>query len=93
MSVEIRRSGDVAVVTEPRYRVDATEQVFSVSVASAIIMVTGDPYEESYTVIPTTSEQVLETKAKTMLDDLTVTEIPYQQVTNEAGGFTVSIAS
>ena len=93
MSVEIRRSGDVAIVTEPRYRVDATERLFSVTVASAIVMVTGDPYEGAYRVVPTTSEQILETKAKTMLDDVTVTEIPYQQVTNEAGGYTVSIAS
>ena len=93
MSVEIRRSGDVAVVTEPRYRVDAVERLFSVTVASAIVMVTGDPYEGAYTVVPTTSEQILETRAKTMLDDVTVTEIPYQQVTNEAGGYTVSIAS
>jgi hypothetical protein len=93
MTIEIRRSGDVAVITEPRYRVEAREQDFSVTISSAIVMVTGDPYEGAYTVVPMTSEQVLRTKAKTMLDDVTVTEIPYQQTTNEAGGYTVSIAS
>ena len=91
MTVEIRRSGDVAIVTEPRYRVDAVESEFSVSVSSAIVVVTGDPYEGAYQIVPTFSEQVLETRAKTMLDDVTVEEIPVHRVSNPAGGVTVSI--
>ena len=76
MSVEIRRSGDVAVVTEPRYRVDATERKFSVSVSSAIVVVVGDPYDGPYTVTPTNEEQVLATYHKTMTGNLVVNPIP-----------------
>ena len=51
----------------------------------------GDPYEGEYTVVPKTTDQILETEGKTMEDDVTVTAIPYYQTSNPQGGYTVII--
>lgn len=50
------------------------------------------PYEGEYTVIPSTSEQVLYTNGLLMEDNVTVTEIPYAEVSN-IYGTTISIVS
>ena len=50
-----------------------------------------DPYTGDYVVIPTFRDQVLETKNKTMEDDVTVKEIPVAEVSNPAGGLTLTI--
>lgn len=50
------------------------------------------PYPGPYTVIPNVYEQTLSTKNKSMTKNVTVTEIPYQEVSNEYG-VTVSIVS
>ena len=52
----------------------------------------GETYEGEYVITPHTYEQVFETKNKTMKDDLTVLEIPYDETTNPYGT-TVVIAS
>lgn len=62
------------------------------SLQTAVIHWDGSPYEGEYAVTPKTTQQSLETKHKTMQNDLTVLEIPYYQTTNEAGGYTVIIA-
>ena len=50
-------------------------------------------YEGDYVVTPKAHvEQILETKNKSMTDDVTVLEIPYSEVTNPEGGKTVNIA-
>lgn len=49
-------------------------------------------YEGEYTVIPSTSEQVLYTSGLHMEDNVTVTEIPYAEVSN-VYGTTISIVS
>lgn len=50
----------------------------------------GTPYEGSYTVTPKTmSEVTLETKSKTMKDNVTVLKTPQYEVSNEAGGTTL----
>lgn len=48
-------------------------------------------YEGSYTVIPSVESQTLETASKTMADDLLVESIPFYEVSNTAGGVTVTI--
>lgn len=49
-------------------------------------------YTGDTVVIPRAFEsQVLPTQNKTVTDDITVTEIPYTEVSNLAGGLTVSI--
>ena len=50
-----------------------------------------DEYEGPYEVVPRFREQTLETKNKLMTDDVTVDVIPVHEVTNPAGGLTVTI--
>ncbi len=50
-----------------------------------------DIYEGSYEVIPNTYVQILETDAKLMADDVTVYAVPYAEVSNPEGGYTVTI--
>lgn len=48
-------------------------------------------YDGSYNVIPRIVGQTLETKNKSMRDDVTVDPINYAEVTNPQGGKTVTI--
>lgn len=48
-------------------------------------------YTGTYEVEPSINSQTLATKNKTMTRDLTVTKIPYAEVTNLANGITVTI--
>ena len=50
-------------------------------------------YDGDYIVIPKTSEQVLQTAQKVMLENIVVKEVPYYETSNTAGGNTVYIAS
>lgn len=45
-------------------------------------------YEGEYVITPTFEKQVLETKQKSMSDDVTVEKITTLEVDNEAGGVT-----
>lgn len=92
MAVEIRHSGQVVTVSSKRGTVTARSPSYGVTVTSGIIA-GGIPYTDEYEVTPTTSEQVLPTRMKTMANDVTVHQIPYHSTTNDAGGYTVSIAS
>ena len=48
-------------------------------------------YEGSYQVRPRKVEQILETKNKSMSDDVTVEAINYSEVSNPQGGLTANI--
>lgn len=49
-------------------------------------------YDGEYVVTPKPFiEQTLETKNKSLVDDVTVLEIPYSEVTNPQGGITANI--
>lgn len=49
-------------------------------------------YDGEYTVTPKPFlEQVLATKNKSLVDDVTVLEIPYSEVSNPSGGITCNI--
>lgn len=48
-------------------------------------------YTGTYKVKPKVTEQVLLTKNKSMLDDVTVFQIPFSEVSNPSGGTTVTI--
>ena len=50
-----------------------------------------EKYTGSYEVTPRANEQKLHTASKIMMDDVTIKEIPYAEVTNPAGGTTVII--
>ena len=49
------------------------------------------PYEGPYEVIPDFIDQTLETATKIMSDDVVVKEIPVAEVSNPAGGLTLTI--
>lgn len=48
-------------------------------------------YTGSYAVIPKIKEQKLATKNKSLVDDVTIFQIPYAEVSNPAGGKTITI--
>lgn len=48
-------------------------------------------YHGTYEVVPSAEEQLLATKDKRMLENITVKEIPYAEVTNPVGGTTIII--
>lgn len=54
-------------------------------------MIQQESYDGSYEVIPTIGQQILQTKNKTMVNDLTIKSIPYSEVTNTSNGITVTI--
>ena len=92
MAVEVRYSGQVVDVRSQRGTVTARAPSWTVGVTSGVL-VGGVPYAGSYEVTPDADGEVLPTRSKTMSDDVTVRPIPYVETTNEAGGYTVSIAS
>lgn len=50
-------------------------------------------YAGEYAVVPTFDAQTLQTKSKTMKDDVTVQSIPVSEVTNPQNGITVTIGA
>lgn len=78
---------------------DATfesENSFDANFSNTIVIekIVGDVYEGEYVVAPMPfQEQVLETRAKTMEQDVHVKEIPYFETTNIQNGYTVYIGS
>ena len=53
----------------------------------------GKPYEGDYVVTPKVEEQIMPTKDKVLLEDVTIKSIPYFNVGNNSGGSTVYIGS
>lgn len=51
----------------------------------------GEIYEGNYTVIPKAEDQSLPTRKKVMVQNLTVAEIPFFDVSNTSGGTTIYI--
>lgn len=75
------------------FNVELIQSEFDIDFAEAII-VQGERlpnYEGSYEITPRVVEQMLETKDKSMVDDVTVNAIPYVEVSNVGGGFTATI--
>jgi hypothetical protein len=68
-----------------------TECTFNTDFGEVILVKTDDVYEGDYNVIPRVYQQILETKDKVMLDDVTVEIIPLQKVLNQSNGYTVTI--
>ena len=91
-AVEIRHTGQTVSVQSVHGTVTARSPSWTVGVTSGLLG-GGDPYEGSYEVTPTSGEQVLPTRSKTMGDDLTVHAVPCSATSNDAGGYTFSILS
>lgn len=93
MPITIRGHGQKVVVKGRKWKASVKERnTWKVSVATnrgSLLPY----YEGEYEVTPTPDEQELATANKSMHRDVLVHAIPYHSVTNEAGGYTVSIAS
>lgn len=48
-------------------------------------------YDGAYEVTPSKDEEILETKNKKLINDITVHAVPYSEVSNISGGYTVTI--
>lgn len=48
-------------------------------------------YDGKYEVIPSTENQILSTKFKKLMENITVHATPFSEVSNEAGGYTITI--
>ena len=75
--------------------VEEDEVVFDLDIETAIVIDSRDRdyYDGNYIVTPKAySSTILETADKIMRDDVTVLEIPYYEVSNLSGGYTVNIA-
>ena len=58
-----------------------------------VVSVGGEVYKGKSAVTPKVTQQVLPTKGKTLVKDVTVREIPYFDVSNPSGGKTIYIAN
>lgn len=68
-----------------------TECTFKTNFGEIFLVKTDDIYNGDYNIIPRVYQQVLETKDKVMLDDVTVENIPLSRVINLSNGYTVTI--
>lgn len=69
------------------------ETPIDMDLSTAIQIVNTDVYEGEYVVVPKAHEStILETRDKTMTDDVTVTKVPYYETSNLTGE-TVYIAA
>lgn len=73
-----------------RGTISANRQSLSVSISGSQID-TAERYEGNYDITPRAEPQVLETRAKKMISNLTIEGVPHEQVTNSGGGYTVTI--
>lgn len=68
-----------------------TECTFATDFGEVFLIKTDDVYDGDYDVIPRVYQQVLPTKDKLMLDDVTVEIIPLSKIINLQNGYTVTI--
>ena len=68
-----------------------TECTFNADFGEVILVKTEEVYEGDYNVIPRVYQQILETKDKLMLDDITVEIMPLAKTINLSNGYTVTI--
>ena len=88
--VETTSTADTLVVHTNPQTATASSRSYSVGVETGVV-IGGIPYTGRYEVTPRVSEQVMQTRAKTMSDDVTVHAIPYTRTTNTSGGYTAII--
>ena len=68
-----------------------TECTFNTDFGEVILVKTDDVYDGNYDVTPRVYQQVLETKDKLMLDDVTIEIIPLAKTINLSNGYTITI--
>lgn len=67
------------------------EPPFSLEFQEIVVIHADDWYDGPYEITPKVKEQIFPTYEKGMRDDLTVFAIPYAEVINISGGYTVTI--
>ena len=68
-----------------------TECLFNIDFGEIFKVKIGDVYDGAYEVTPRVYEQILETKDKLMLDNVTVNIIPLAKTLNLSNGYTATI--
>ena len=68
-----------------------TECTFNTDFGEVFLVKTDENYDGDYNVIPRVYQQVLQTKDKLMIDDVTVEVIPLSKIKNLQNGYTVTI--
>lgn len=68
-----------------------TECTFNVNFGEVFLVKTDETYDGDYNVIPRVYQQVLPTKDKLMVNDVTIEIIPLTKVLNLQNGYTVTI--
>ena len=68
-----------------------TECLFNIDFGEIFKIKTDDIYDGEYEVTPRVYEQILETKDKLMLDNVTVNVIPLAMTINLSNGYTATI--
>lgn len=68
-----------------------TECTFNTDFGEVFLVKTDETYDGDYNVIPRVYQQVLQTKDKLMIDDVTVEVIPLSKIKNLQNGYTVTI--
>ena len=68
-----------------------TECTFNIDFGEVFFIRTDEQYEGDYYVIPRVYQQMLPTKDKLMLDNVTVEVIPLTKVINPKNGYTATI--
>ncbi len=67
------------------------EITFGIDIGTVVIGGGYPTYDGPYEAVPKVTEQIFETKKKSLEDDFTVKEITYLETPNIGGGFTVVI--
>lgn len=77
----------------PTVRGTLTGEAPSMTGVISHVILHDDPYEGPYTVTPLAFDPtILPTADKVMLNDVTVTKVPFYKTTNITGGYTAYIA-
>lgn len=92
MSSIIKLDGVITGSLSPQYSITGEISPVDIITGELSVDVLPDLYEGSYEVIPKVKKQYLYTRDKWLKDDVTVHDIPYDEVSNTYGT-TVTIAS
>lgn len=78
-------------VTSMPVRFDSGEEVSADFGEVQTVSIGGEVYKGVYAVTPKVERQIMPTKGKLLVKDLTIHQIPYAEVTNNSGGTTATI--
>lgn len=76
---------------EEAIQVELKDNEIEFDMSNVISLYDGEEYKGNYEVTPQVTSQILKTKNKVMMQDMTIKEIPYYEVGNLANGNTVYI--